>query len=364
MQNHIINNSGNLINKLINPKVLLNKEEETQNFNQNNNQNLIPYLGTRNVRQNKIDNFQTGFNNLNTVSNPNIGNYYDESVSSQKPIPPFLEDPVFIVTKNLFNSGWLLMNQQNKILASFNSLELLGFLEEEVKTGNNLREFCLSDHQTDMYFNPMQLYEILKESIPRIMETVKKQRGPINKGYDQQISNNFNNSNFSNNNLNNFGQRGQGNFSKNPNQYGNKFDISGVTFDTTLNSDLPSRNFTENNKFKQNYNAYSENNLNSNFRNNMNMGVNRQDSDRTNNTLNQQPLNMNINMHFIKNDINLNNFNVENKDPSKSSKDVINDLNNVGINASQIPVSQDYSNINYSELFNTSLSSDFKKSKK
>lgn len=388
MQNHIINNSGNLLNKFINPNSNFERhqqlEEEIQNFNfsKSNNVNDSNNLSNQSIRNqnniNSIINNRTNFQSNNTnhnLLNPNtISNYYNEAESSQKPIPPFLEDPVFIVTKNLFNAGWLLMNQQNKILASFNSVELLGFLEEEVKSGNNLREFCLSDHQTDMYFNPMQLYEVLKESIPRILETVKKQKEPLLR--ENNFSNNkYNDHNYdgTNNNINNsnYGLRNN-NFTKQTNHhYGNKFDNTRVTFDTSLNSDK--RNF---NNYNNNFNNRNSENTNFNYNINSNNYQKNSASDLNinnnynkyntnfndnNSNLNQSPLNKNINAQFTYNN-NADSNNIGNF--SKSSKDLVTDLSNVGINASRIPLAQDFSNLNYAQLFNTSLSTDNNKTMK
>ena len=65
------------------------------------------------------------------------------------------------------------MAGDNKILGNFNSIDLLGFLEKKIKDGSKFENVWITDYETDIYFTPTNLYEILKENVPKIMESLQ-----------------------------------------------------------------------------------------------------------------------------------------------------------------------------------------------
>lgn len=292
LQNQIINQSGNIIRNLNIPP-----QEELINPMIN-----IP---VQNMRTRPPVN--APFNNPMM----SINNYYDENLSKSN-APQFLEDPLYIVTKNLFNQGWFLMTENNKILANFNSLELLGFLEEEIRAGNNLQNVWLTDYETDMFFSPIVLYDILRENIPRIMETVKRQRSAERNQQRMQ----------------NIHQGSREGMQPRNMPYGNKFDMQQVR---------PQRNDMEDSMHNGRV-------------------MNRQTEFHQG-----QPLNMNINLQFVQNDINLNNYNM-NRDHNIYNQSLGQNVNRTMKPPSRAPSSQG-GEVDYTNLFNTSLSSDFKNNK-
>jgi len=86
----------------------------------------------------------------------------------------FLENPSLIVQKNLIQRGWFLMND-NRIMGNFNSLDMLSYLDDKIKD-NKVENLAITDYETDIYFTPNNLYEILKETLPKIMGKVMKKK--------------------------------------------------------------------------------------------------------------------------------------------------------------------------------------------
>ena len=79
----------------------------------------------------------------------------------------FLENPVLLVKNNLIERNWILM-KENKIIINYNSDELLLFLDGRFKLGDQLIDYCIHDYQTDIVFQPLILYEILNEYLPKV----------------------------------------------------------------------------------------------------------------------------------------------------------------------------------------------------
>ena len=79
----------------------------------------------------------------------------------------FLENPVLIVKKNLFQRNWIIM-RNNKVYMNFNSEELLMFLSEEIRKGNKFENMSVSDYNTDVFFRPTNLFDILRKSVPKL----------------------------------------------------------------------------------------------------------------------------------------------------------------------------------------------------
>ena len=79
----------------------------------------------------------------------------------------FLENPVLIVKKNLFQRNWILM-RNNKVYNNYNSEELLFFLSDQIRQGNKFENMSISDYNTDVFFKPSNLFDILRKSVPKL----------------------------------------------------------------------------------------------------------------------------------------------------------------------------------------------------
>ena len=79
----------------------------------------------------------------------------------------FLENPVLIVKKNLFQRNWILM-RNNKVYNNYNSEELLFFLSDQIRQGNKFENMSVSDYNTDVFFKPSNLFDILRKSVPKL----------------------------------------------------------------------------------------------------------------------------------------------------------------------------------------------------
>lgn len=94
----------------------------------------------------------------------------------EEDMPNLLENPIYIVQKNMAKRGWFLMSENNKIIGNFNSLDLLKYLEErrreEQESGIKDTTF-ITDYDSDIYFTPSNLYEILRENLPKILKKIK-----------------------------------------------------------------------------------------------------------------------------------------------------------------------------------------------
>ncbi len=107
----------------------------------------------------------------------------------------FLENPSYIIAKNLINKGWFLLTDHNNIIGNFNSVELLRFLENEFRMNKSLHNVWITDYETDIYFTPKNLYDLLRELVPNLIEMKR-----IN---NSVISNNLNDCNLTNTNMSN-----------------------------------------------------------------------------------------------------------------------------------------------------------------
>ena len=87
----------------------------------------------------------------------------------------FLENPALIVKKNFTQPNWFLM-KDNKILGNYTSEELFYLLGEKIREGEKFENVCISDFQTDLVFQPKNLYEILKEKVPKLAKKMLKSK--------------------------------------------------------------------------------------------------------------------------------------------------------------------------------------------
>jgi hypothetical protein len=158
------------------------------NMNIHNMQN-IPNVMSNTPSFPPMQNFQ---NKMNQPANfPNYPQINNQVYSRQAFVPQqeeemtnLLENPNNIVQKNLNKRGWFLMADKDKILGNFNSIDLLTFLEEKIKSNYKFDNIWITDYDTDIYFTPSNLYEVLKENIPKIFESFKNKK---NKGGNHMI---------------------------------------------------------------------------------------------------------------------------------------------------------------------------------
>ena len=113
--------------------------------------------------------------NPNSNSNANFDNEEEDMTN-------LLENPVNIVQKNITKRGWFLMAEKDKIMGNFNSIDLLSFLDEKFRSGFKFEGMWLTDYDTDIYFTPTNLYEILKENLPKIIDQIKNKKKNMNMG--------------------------------------------------------------------------------------------------------------------------------------------------------------------------------------
>ena len=103
----------------------------------------------------------------------------------------FLENPVLIVKKNLFQRNWILM-RNNKVYNNYNSEELLFFLSDQIRQGNKFENMSVSDYNTDVFFKPLNLFDILRKSVPKLkrkymqMQMSLSQKNAVNTNVDKK----------------------------------------------------------------------------------------------------------------------------------------------------------------------------------
>jgi len=89
----------------------------------------------------------------------------------------YIEDPVQIIYKNLYEKHWFVHTDGDnnlKKLINFNSMELLEFLELNDKEGK-IDKFTIQDYTSDMYFNPKTLLENLRETLGQLRSKMTSQ---------------------------------------------------------------------------------------------------------------------------------------------------------------------------------------------
>jgi hypothetical protein len=153
----------------------------------NNHEHLIPIIKTPPV-SNPNNPYQQYF-----YVNPNPPKQHNDMIPQSNNIPQqqeffnkpmkdsfdptmFLENPSSIIQKNLVQRGWFLMSENNKILGNFNSLDLLIYLDEEFEAEADMSKVWITDYETDIYFTPSNLYEALKDTVPKLMENIKPKK--------------------------------------------------------------------------------------------------------------------------------------------------------------------------------------------
>lgn len=354
----------NMIPFPVHPMNLMNNYEEYVQ-----NENLYKNQFMKNNAMNL--NHCNQMNQMGQMNHMNHMNHMSHTQQNQQmPIinHVFLENPTSIVQKNMYKKGWLLMTLNDKILGQYNSIDLFKYLEKKMTEGWNFENTWVTDYDTDMYFTPSNLYEILKEISPLVM-------GNLNKNKNSQI--NFGAMNIKGNmNMNpNINSNMNPNFNPmlfnipHPINQINPMNMRSINVNNQNNSDVIS---SQNNSANSNKNARmntSSNNLLQNSTPNLNRIHEREDNMNPNiinqfqfnldpryqnlpinapsipikniqaspgNPVNSQslnygnntsqfmqpPMNMNINLQFVKNNINLNNILMNNNVNQPASSNV------------------------------------------
>ena len=104
---------------------------------------------------------------------PMLSNFNDDYSKYNPSV--FLEKPELIVKKNLFNKNWILI-KNNKVFSNFNSEELLYYLGNQIRLGNKFENISICDYQTDSFFMPSNLFDILRNTVPKLKKKFFQQK--------------------------------------------------------------------------------------------------------------------------------------------------------------------------------------------
>ena len=138
------------------------------NMNMNMNMNINVQAPQREIPQQTEDKEEDDDDDDPIMNDPNPNfAIYNPAV--------FLENPALIVKKNFLQPNWFLM-KDNKILGNYTSEELFYLLGEKIREGEKFENVCISDFQTDLVFQPKNLYEILKEKVPKLTKKFFKSK--------------------------------------------------------------------------------------------------------------------------------------------------------------------------------------------
>jgi hypothetical protein len=167
-------------------------------FNNNNyNNNNMMNNNQRNMRQPNYN------NNMNMNNNNNNMNYIQQNQNSYSCPENFLEDPLFLVRRNVHFKGWYI-KENDRLIAQMNSQELFIFLEGRLKTEQQgLSNLWIFDSMSDIYYTPITLYEVLKENENILIPQQQKMFNPMQFQNNVPFNNN-NNMNRRNNNQEDF----------------------------------------------------------------------------------------------------------------------------------------------------------------
>jgi len=163
---YLLNKNNNNINNNINNNnnININNNVNNSNKNYNNNNNNI-FINSNSL----TNNFNNNNNNNNLSNNPSkIKNFLNKKESELMDPNIYLEDPVLLIKKNLFDKNWFVMKSNNEILGNFNSEELMYFLDQKKKEKKDIKNIIISDYQTDFNFPPESIYEILKNNVDNL----------------------------------------------------------------------------------------------------------------------------------------------------------------------------------------------------
>lgn len=142
------------------------------------------------------------------LMNPNVGPMGNHLMNNfpmdNKYFPPnnnncpenFLEDPLYLVKRNVNIKGWYI-KENDKIMATMNSYDLLIFLENRMKNEKmGLKNLWIFDSMSDIYYTPMTLYEVLRENINLIIQPIPNMYHSIQSGNSIPFNNNIRRNQF------------------------------------------------------------------------------------------------------------------------------------------------------------------------
>lgn len=141
------------------PQPVMRQQKNFNHFSNNHFMN-IPY---QNNNYNNLNQVNINNNNFNGFNN-NLNQQFNYNCPDN-----FLEEPLFLVKRNTNVKGWQ-VKENDRIIASMNSYELLMFLENRLKNEKlGLNNIWIFDSMSDIYFTPITLYDVLKENINIIL---------------------------------------------------------------------------------------------------------------------------------------------------------------------------------------------------
>jgi len=161
---------NNMMFPWMNPYFFMN-----QNIQQNQGNNTTNESGENNTNNNNQNNPMAAFTNQINLINQMVNLEEDPAdkylfeVQDYTIITPtmYLEKPELLIKKNLFDANWFLL-KNNKIIGNYNSEQLLYFLNSEFQMGNDFENMGITDYVTDMFFLPINLYDLLKKFVPKL----------------------------------------------------------------------------------------------------------------------------------------------------------------------------------------------------
>jgi len=88
------------------------------------------------------------------------------------PREEFLEDPIFLIKRNLNVRGWGI-KENDRVVANANSVELFILLEQKLRGNQSWNNLWINDMMSDIYYTPPILYEVLRENINSLLQKPK-----------------------------------------------------------------------------------------------------------------------------------------------------------------------------------------------
>ena len=161
------------------------KIQKSQILNQPNNNNMNNNLNNNNFMLNNNNLFMQGMQNNYFNQNQNQGN---RNINLQQ----FMQNEYLLnlVAMNYNRKGWLILNNERKIFGIYSSYDLFQYLSQHLQT-YNLSYIFIRDIDTSSIFNGFQMYFILSQTLPIIIQTSRQ----------LLIKNNMNNMNIKQNTI-------------------------------------------------------------------------------------------------------------------------------------------------------------------
>ena len=164
-------NNSNQINKFNQmPNNGNNHIKKNENINNNNNINNYQ-INDKNINNNNPNNNQINDKNNNIINtvNPNNDNnlnsiqyFQNNNLSERQDIEKIMSDIDYFFKKNENKRGWKVVDKNNIIVNKFNNEQLFFFLNT-INNRDGDKNFFITDLDDDILFNPLDIYEHLKE---------------------------------------------------------------------------------------------------------------------------------------------------------------------------------------------------------